>query len=172
MFKKFNFSENIAGQSQLKSSVQRNIRAKLGDEYPGLETILDDLIPKKQPIIQIKGYTHPNILPKLQVDRGAIKFVLSGANIMCPGLTSKGARMDENLPAGAVVAIMAEGKENALAIGQLKMSTEDIKKVNKGIGVDNIHYLTDPLWKEIIHIHPWRETHINLESAKELNEQL
>lgn len=28
-----------------------------------------------------------------QVDKGAIRFVLSGANIMCPGLTSKGARM-------------------------------------------------------------------------------
>lgn len=45
---------------------------------------------------------------------------------MCPGLTSKGARMDENLPVGAVVAIMAEGKENALAVGLLKMSTEDM----------------------------------------------
>lgn len=68
----------------------------------------------------------PDMLPKLQVDRGAIKFVLSGANIMCPGLTSKGARMDEDLPAGAVAAIMAEGKENALAIGLLKMSTQDM----------------------------------------------
>jgi PUA domain protein len=26
------------------------------------------------------------------------------------------------------------------------------KKVNKGIGVDTIHYLTDPLWKEVVHI--------------------
>lgn len=68
----------------------------------------------------------PDMLPKLQVDRGAIKFVLSGANIMCPGLTSKGARMDTDLPAGAVAAIMAEGKEHALAIGLLKMSTQDM----------------------------------------------
>ena len=29
----------------------------------------------------------------MQVDRGAIRFVLSGANIMCPGLTSPGAQM-------------------------------------------------------------------------------
>lgn len=28
---------------------------------------------------------------KLRVDTGAIKFVLQGANIMCPGLTSPGA---------------------------------------------------------------------------------
>jgi predicted ribosome-associated RNA-binding protein Tma20 len=26
------------------------------------------------------------------------------------------------------------------------------KLVNKGIGVDNIHYLTDPLWREVIHM--------------------
>ena len=30
------------------------------------------------------------MMKKVQVDRGAIKFVLAGANIMCPGLTSKG----------------------------------------------------------------------------------
>lgn len=34
--------------------------------------------------------------------------------------------MDVDLPAETMVAIMAEGKENALAIGWLKMSTEDM----------------------------------------------
>ena len=38
----------------------------------------------------------------MQVDKGAIKFVLSGANIMCPGLTSPGAKM-EDVPEGTVV---------------------------------------------------------------------
>lgn len=36
----------------------------------------------------------PHILPHVQVDKGAIRFVLSGANIMSPGLTSPGGRMD------------------------------------------------------------------------------
>jgi PUA domain protein len=35
-------------------------------------------------------HKYPRILPQVQVDRGAIKFILSGANIMCPGLTSAG----------------------------------------------------------------------------------
>lgn len=52
---RFSFSENIAGQSQLKSSVQRNIRTKLNEQYPTIETVLEELIPKKTPIIQIKG---------------------------------------------------------------------------------------------------------------------
>ena len=38
------------------------------------------------------------------------------------------------------------GKEHALAIGKTLMSTEDITKKNKGIGVENFHYLNDGLW--------------------------
>ncbi|KAJ2042372.1 translation machinery-associated protein 20, partial [Coemansia sp. S155-1] len=53
----------------------------------------------------------------------------------------------ENIPEGAIVAVMAEGKEHALAIGLTKMSTDDIKSINKGNGIDLIQYLSDPLWK-------------------------
>ena len=42
-------------------------------------------------------FADPNIMKKLQVDRGAIKFVLSGANIMCPGLTSPGGALDDDV---------------------------------------------------------------------------
>merc|ERR1711915_812631 len=38
-------------------------------------------------------HKYPFILPHQQVDKGAIKYVLSGANIMCPGLTSPGAKL-------------------------------------------------------------------------------
>jgi len=86
------------------------------------------------------------MLPKLGVDKGAIKFVLGGANIFCKGLTSPGARMDE-VAEGTVCAIMAEGKEHAVAIGVAKMSSEDIRQVNDGVGVDSIHFLGDGLWR-------------------------
>lgn len=43
--------------------------------------------------IILRLFTDPFILPHQQVDKGAIKFVLSGANIMCPGLTSPGAKL-------------------------------------------------------------------------------
>jgi len=45
----------------------------------------------------------PDILPKVQVDRGAIEFVLKGANIMCPGVTSKGGRLPDGLEKEAIV---------------------------------------------------------------------
>ncbi|CAJ1974430.1 unnamed protein product [Sphenostylis stenocarpa] len=169
--------EDVSAQNQVKASVQRKIRQSIAEEYPGLEPVLDDILPKKSPLIVAKCQNHlnlvlvnnvplffsvrdgpymptlrllhqyPNIMKKLQVDRGAIRFVLAGANIMCPGLTSPGGVLDEDVGAECPVAIMAEGKQHALAIGFTKMSAKDIKAINKGIGVDNLHYLNDGLWK-------------------------
>jgi PUA domain protein len=45
------------------------------------------------------------------------------------------------------VAIYAEGKEYAMSIGLTKMSTEEMRTMTKGIGVDNLHFLNDGLWK-------------------------
>ena len=47
------------------------------------------------------------MMKSVQVDKGAIKFVLSGADIMCRGLTSPGGRLPEGLQAGEpVVGVM------------------------------------------------------------------
>lgn len=91
----------------------------------------------------------PNLLPRVQVDRGAIRFLLSGAHMMCPGFTSKGGSLppsSSSLPAETPVVIHAEGKEHALGVGILKLSTEEIKKVNKGVGVEVMAYIGDDLW--------------------------
>jgi predicted ribosome-associated RNA-binding protein Tma20 len=42
-------------------------------------------------------HQYPDMMPKLRCDKGAIKFVLSGANIMCPGLTSPGATIHDEV---------------------------------------------------------------------------
>ena len=41
---------------------------------------------------------------------------------------------------------MCEGKEHAIAIGTMVMEPEEIKNVNKGIGIEVAHYLNDGLW--------------------------
>lgn len=66
---------------------------------------------------------------------------------MCRGLTSPGARLNVDVPENSVVALMAEGKKHALAIGLTKMSADEILTVNKGIGIENLHHLNDGLWK-------------------------
>jgi len=175
MFKKFVAKEEISGTSQIKSSVQRGIKAKVKESYPSIEPYLDQIFPKKDSIVLVKCKEHieilavkgelvffrqrdgawyptlkllhryPFMLTPQQVDKGAIRFVLSGANIMCPGLTSPGAKMTDS-EAETVVAVMAEGKEHAVSIGVTKMSTQEIAEKNKGVGVENVHYLNDGLW--------------------------
>ncbi|KAB0799932.1 hypothetical protein PPYR_07812 [Photinus pyralis] len=177
MFKKFDEKESVSSILQLKSSIQKGIRSKLVELYPNLDGLLDSILPKKDAMRIVKCHDHieiiinsagellffrhregawmptlrllhkyPFFLPMEQVDKGAIRFVLSGANIMCPGLTSPGAEMVE-AEKGTIVAVMAEGKQHALAIGMTALSTADIAKINKGIGIENIHYLNDGLWQ-------------------------
>ena len=112
MFKKFS-SEDVSIQDQVKASVQRKIRQSIAEECPGFESVLDDIFPKKSPLILAKCQNHlslvlvhnvplffslrdgpyiptlrllhqyPNIMKKLQVDRGAIKLVLTRALGRC-----------------------------------------------------------------------------------------
>ncbi|KAI3414226.1 hypothetical protein GPALN_011684 [Globodera pallida] len=92
-------------------------------------------------------HKYPFMLPNQQVDKGAIKFVLNGSHIMCPGLTSAGARLVDACEEGTLVAVMAEGKQHAMAIGQMKLSSADVRAQNVGIAIDNVHYMNDGLWR-------------------------
>ncbi|KAL1977010.1 hypothetical protein VTN31DRAFT_3292 [Thermomyces dupontii] len=148
--------------------------------YPGFEPYIDEILPKKaqlesvkladrgatlyvidsKPLFYQNGDTliphlrlvhmFPDALPRLRVDRGAIPFILSGAALMAPGLTSAGGWLpdsDHALQAGQVVAVGAEGKEEVCLVGPLKMGTEEIKQKKKGVVMDDGHYLGDGLWK-------------------------
>ncbi|KAK8827999.1 hypothetical protein WA556_004630 [Blastocystis sp. ATCC 50177/Nand II] len=176
MFKKFYINESISSKSQVKSSVARNIRKTILEQYPDFEKYADEVFPKKENVVVAKCQNHleliivnkepifysyhdgpylptlkvllraPDMMKSVQVDKGAIKFVLSGANIMCRGLTSPGGRLPEGLAKGEP-AIFAEGKENPLAVGELTMSSEEIREKNDGIGITLGHYLNDGLWQ-------------------------
>ncbi|KAM7431631.1 Malignant T-cell-amplified sequence 1 [Porites harrisoni] len=172
----FQAGEAVSGVSQVKSSVQRAIKAKLVEQFPPIEDFMAEILPKKESLVVVKCHEHieilsinqeilffrqregdylpslrllhkyPLILPQQQVDKGAIKFLLSGANVMCRGLTSPGAKLAD-LAKGTVVAITAEGKQHAVAIGKMTMSSEEIRETNKGIGIEVIHFLNDGLWQ-------------------------
>jgi PUA domain protein len=214
-------------RQKLKSSIQRSIRQSLLNTYPLLTPVIDDVLPKKSSLEQVKlpdrvllylidnhpvfyqqdsdgvllphlrlVHRFPQCFPTIRIDRGAIRFVLSGATLMAPGLTSKGGRLplpvdrgaaaarekkedaqkegkgeeeegeddgeaakvpnegpDEDghwsreLAKGEPVVIMAEGKEEACAVGVLTMGTKEIKEKGKGPAMEEAHYLGDGLWR-------------------------
>lgn len=93
-------------------------------------------------------HQYPDLCSVWQVDKGAIRHILGGANVFCGGLVSEGGKMDVDLKPGQPVVLMAEGKENACAVGMVKMTPDDARANPRGVAVDNIHYLNDGLWIE------------------------
>lgn len=69
----------------------------------------------------------PDCFSKIGIDRGAIRFVLSGAALMAPGLTSKGGTLpsdgEKELGEGDVVVVQAEGKEEVCHVHLLNNYT-------------------------------------------------
>ena len=92
-------------------------------------------------------HRYPDMMSKVQIDKGGVRFVLNGAHIMCVGLTSEGGMLPEELDAGSAVAVFAETKEVPLAIGIMKMSAQEIRDVNKDTGIEILHFLDDALWQ-------------------------
>ncbi|XP_026194393.1 malignant T-cell-amplified sequence 1 homolog [Cyclospora cayetanensis] len=174
MMKKFG-PEDISSQTIMKSSMQRAVRTQILQEYPRLEPVMEEIWPKKASPVLLKCQNHinivalngkplffqhrdrqwvptlrllheyPSMMPKMQVDRGAVKFVLRGSNVMCQGLTSPGGRM-QVVPANAVVQIAVEGKQHSCAIGVTTISTEEIRRENKGPCIETLTSLGDGLW--------------------------
>ncbi|KAL8779423.1 MAG: hypothetical protein Q9213_006941 [Squamulea squamosa] len=197
MFKK---DISPGAKSKVKSSVQRAIRTKITDTYPLLAPHIDEIIPKKSQLDLLKlpdrvtlyaldssplffqhmddpitphlriVHQFPHAFSRIRIDRGAIRFVLSGATLMAPGLTSPGGRLPSgntsessaeaeekgdqdskyegrDLEEGEVVVVEAEGKEEACMIGQLRVGTREIKEKKKGVVIDSGHYLGDGLWR-------------------------
>ncbi|TQS31781.1 hypothetical protein Golomagni_07926 [Golovinomyces magnicellulatus] len=111
----------------------------------------------------------PQAFPTIRIDRGAIRFVLSGATLMAPGLTSAGGRLphdgkleegkemeqkvdeeghwNRQLEKGEPVVIVAEGKDEACAVGTLVTGTAEVKAKGKGPVVEDAHFLGDGLWR-------------------------
>jgi len=74
--------------------------------------VSDELLfvqPKDKPTIPILRLLHkyPYMMPQVQVDKGAIKHILTGSDVMCPGLTSAGGKIEPTLPKGQVVVFFA-----------------------------------------------------------------
>lgn len=176
MFKRFSTDESISGHSAMKSSAQRNVREKLIEQMPAITEYILDLLPKKEKGLSVRCggsitlvanqsgdplffqfrtnafmpalrilHKYPMLLPVYRVDKGAIRHVINGADIMAPGVRG----CDPDVERDQVVAIFAEGKEHAIAVGVAKMTASEIGEKKTGIAVENAHYLGDGLWKTV-----------------------
>ena len=74
---------------------------------------------------------------------GAVKFMMSGADVMRPGVV----KADEGIEQNDIVAVVEETHGKALVIGISLYSSEELMKLESGKVVKTIHYIGDEVWK-------------------------
>jgi len=76
-----------------------------------------------------------------EVDEGAVKHLLNGANVMAPGITYV-----SSFSEGDVVVVWSPNREAPLVVGKALMSSEKIMETRKGKAIKTIHYAGDKIW--------------------------
>ncbi len=81
------------------------------------------------------------VLPKVVVDKGAIKFVVNGADVMRPGITT----CDEFVQFEYVV-IVDETLGKPIAVGQALLASDRLLEEKGGKVIKNLHFIGDEYW--------------------------
>ncbi len=91
----------------------------------------------------LKFLQENNVLKKITVDMGAVKFVVNGADIMRPGIVE----IEDGIMKNDFVAVVDVNNKKPLAVGIALYDAYEMKGMKNGKAVKNIHYVGDELWK-------------------------
>ncbi len=80
--------------------------------------------------------------PHVTVDMGAVKFMCKGANVMRPGIKNHSEFEKEK-----IVCVIEESQHKFIAVGKALVSSSDLKNMEKGEIIKNIHYISDKFWE-------------------------
>ncbi|AKB83273.1 tRNA-guanine(15) transglycosylase [Methanosarcina barkeri 3] len=109
------------------------------------------LVDGKPLLFEIEGHLFPTVRGALEmglqkrivtVDKGAIRFVSNGADIMAPGV----AAADPEIKKGDFVIIVEETHQKPLAIGKAIMGGPEMVEATSGKAIKSITHVGDKLW--------------------------
>ena len=148
---------NLISKSET-NSILKNMEEQWKIELPKIKNLKFHHINDRGVIITGKGITAIKVdeqiipfldeeeilkkFPYVMVDMGAIKFVCKGANIMRPGITKFSEFQKEQ-----IICIIEESQKKFLGVGKAVISSEEMKTIDKGEVVKNLHYISDEFWE-------------------------
>jgi|TARA_B110000444_G_scaffold226389_1_gene230882 PUA domain protein len=93
--------------------------------------------------LTLRGFLeHDNAAKWVEVDHGAIPFLMKGADCMVAGVHAA----DASIEVGDLVWIRDMKHKRPLAIGWSTMSADDLTNLSKGKGIKTLHWVGDELW--------------------------
>jgi len=108
----------------------------ISNEFTAIK-IGEDVLPflKMEDLLETYG--------KIIVDKGAIRFVCNGANVMRPGVIT----VEGNFESNDIICVKDVQYGKFLAIGFALKNSSEIKDISKGIVMKNMHYVGDKFWE-------------------------
>jgi PUA-domain protein len=144
-----------------KNKLLKDLVSTFGDAMVGLEDkVLEKitfdeysviLVDGKPLLFEIEGQFFPTVRGALEmelnkrivtVDKGAIRFVSNGADIMAPGIVDA----DSEIKEGDLVIIVEEAHRKPLAIGKALMKGPQMVEADSGKAIKSITHVGDKLW--------------------------
>ena len=94
--------------------------------------------------LTLRGFLeHSDAAKWVEVDHGAIPFLMNGADCMVAGVQAA----DEDIAVGELVWIRDMTHKKPLAIGWSTMEGQEMAAATKGKGIKTLHWIGDELWE-------------------------
>ena len=90
----------------------------------------------------LKYLQNHNLLKRITVDMGAVKFVVNGADIMRPGIVE----IEDEIKKEDFIVIVDQNNQKPLAVGIALLNSEEMQNTTSGKVIKNVHYVGDELW--------------------------
>lgn len=148
-------------RKNIKNKMLKDLVSTFGEELSYLEDktlekiTLEEysliLVDGKPLLFEIEGHLFPTVRGALEmelqkrvvtVDKGAIRFVSNGADIMAPGVVAA----DPEIKEGDLVIIVEEAHQKPLAIGKAIMGGSEMVEATSGKAIKSIIHVGDKLW--------------------------
>ena len=98
---------------------------------------------KRFAFLTLRGFLeHPDSAKWVNVDHGAIPFLMNGADCMVAGIQDA----DPSIEVGDLVWIRDMKHKRPLAIGWTSMDSSELISSSKGKGIKTLHWVGDELW--------------------------
>jgi len=115
------------------------------DKFISVNGEIEFFFNEGQWIPSLKSIAKNNFLKIVTVDMGAIKFIISGADIMKPGIVDT----DPSIKAGEYVVVVDVTNKKPICIGKALFSAKEINDFLQGRVVKNLHWVGDEIWKTV-----------------------
>ena len=146
-----NFLEKL--KQKLKFDIKRLFKTKVKIEIVETEFAEIYLINGRPLLAKSEEHVLPLLVfsellafaPKVVVDMGAVPYVCNGANVMAPGIV----RFEGEFRKGDFVFVVDEKHGKPLAVGKIEYDVKEVKNVNHGVVVKNLHFVSDKIWNLI-----------------------